>query len=246
MGYPPNRIARLDANKNLHYYFADHLGSERVVQNSTGSACEQDIDYYPYGGVQNDYCPSASQTYKFTGAERDGATGLDALGVRNYSSSLARFMTPDPGHASGLAHPENPQSWNPYSYAVNNPLKFTDTSGFGYCHYKNMSDQQSAEDAKLELGEKQDTPGWCKKHQGEWIYESGETQIVQNNTGSAPIQTPSTEVTVNGVSGEVRYLSFYFQGSDLPIRPEAQIIMRTVGQLTGGYTKQGNCVAGLI
>ena len=41
------------------------------MENATGSACEQDIDYYPYGGVQNDYCPNVAQNYKFTGKERD-------------------------------------------------------------------------------------------------------------------------------------------------------------------------------
>ncbi len=31
------------------------------------SACEQDIDYCPYGGEQNDYSPNVSQNHKFTG-----------------------------------------------------------------------------------------------------------------------------------------------------------------------------------
>jgi YD repeat-containing protein len=49
------RVARSDST-GIHYYFSDHLGSHGVVENATGSVCEQDIDYYPYGGVEFDYC----------------------------------------------------------------------------------------------------------------------------------------------------------------------------------------------
>ena len=66
------RVARRDISTNaVHYYFSDQLGSHGVIENATATACEQDIDYYPYGGVENDYCPNVSQNYKFTGKERD-------------------------------------------------------------------------------------------------------------------------------------------------------------------------------
>ncbi|MBN9617470.1 MAG: hypothetical protein BGO25_08230 [Acidobacteriales bacterium 59-55] len=34
--------------------------------------------------------------YKFTGKERDTESGLDYFGARYYSSSMGRFMSPDP------------------------------------------------------------------------------------------------------------------------------------------------------
>ena len=123
------RIARHDvSNKAVHFYFSDHLGSHAVVENATGTACEQDIDYYPYWGVENDYCPNVAQNYKFTGKERDAESGLDNFGARYDASSLGRFMTPDP---SGLLapHPEDPQSWNLYAYVRNNPLIYLDPNG---------------------------------------------------------------------------------------------------------------------
>jgi len=64
------RVARGDSALAIHYYFSDHLGTHGVVENATGATCEQDVDYYPYGGVENDYCPNAAQNYKFTGKER--------------------------------------------------------------------------------------------------------------------------------------------------------------------------------
>ncbi len=43
------RIARRDASGNVTYYFADHLGTTRVVTNATGTILD-DSDFYPFGG----------------------------------------------------------------------------------------------------------------------------------------------------------------------------------------------------
>ncbi len=123
------RVARRDVStNNIHYYFSDHLGSHGVVENATGTTCEQDIDYYPYGGVEHDYCPNAAQNYKFTGKERDSESGLDYFIARHHGSSLGRFMQPDPmgGHA------EDPQTLNRYAYVRNNPLSFIDPTGMNF------------------------------------------------------------------------------------------------------------------
>jgi RHS repeat-associated protein len=113
----------------VHYYFSDHLGSHGVIYSQTGTTCEQDIDYYPYGGVENDYCAGSgvSQNYKFTGKERDPESGLDYFGARHHASALGRFMSVDPSRLS--IERFNPQSWNRYTYVYNNPLKLVDHNG---------------------------------------------------------------------------------------------------------------------
>ena len=58
---------------------------------------------------------------KFTGKERDAESGLDYFEARYMSAAQGRFMSPDPENAGAFAG--NPQSWNAYSYVVNNPLK---------------------------------------------------------------------------------------------------------------------------
>jgi RHS repeat-associated protein len=65
--------------------------------------------------------------YQFTGKERDSESGLDNFGARYNASSLGRFMTPDPLLNSG--RPWNPQTWNRYAYARNNPLSIVDPTG---------------------------------------------------------------------------------------------------------------------
>jgi RHS repeat-associated protein len=64
---------------------------------------------------------------EFTGKERDAETGLDYFGARYFSSAQGRFTSPDKPFAD--QHVANPQSWNLYSYARNNPLRYIDDDG---------------------------------------------------------------------------------------------------------------------
>jgi RHS repeat-associated protein len=64
----------------------------------------------------------------FTGKERDSETGNDYFGARYYASNTGRMMTTDP-HSGTALHKLNPQRWNMYAYALNNPLSFTDPTG---------------------------------------------------------------------------------------------------------------------
>ena len=133
------RIARRDTTSTgttvaVHYYFSDHLGSHGVIYSQTGTTCEQDIDYYPYGGVENDYCAGSgvTQNYKFTGKERDAESGLDNFGARYDSSALGRFMTPDwAAKPTTVPYAKfgDPQSLNLYSYVENGPLNRIDPDG---------------------------------------------------------------------------------------------------------------------
>ena len=71
----------------------------------------------------------------FTGKEHDSESGLDNFGARYDSSSLGRFMSADPFIAFNLKRDKflewisNPQHWNKYAYALNNPLLYVDPSG---------------------------------------------------------------------------------------------------------------------
>ncbi len=116
---------------------ADHLGSTRMVTSRQGTAVSTVArrDYLPYGdeltaGRGAMYTADTGSRIAFTGKERgdaDGEFGLDYFGARYYSGAQGRFTGPDPLLAS--AKLTNPQSWNRYSYAFNNPLRFTDPTG---------------------------------------------------------------------------------------------------------------------
>jgi RHS repeat-associated protein len=138
------RIARRDSGGAVSYFFADHLGTSRVVTNATGGNPEES-DFYPFGGerVVTDALPD--QNYKFTGKERDTESGLDFFIARHYASNLGRFLQPDefiggpvdvfssndPLPTSPLPYAviSNPQSLNKYTYVWNNPHRYSDPNG---------------------------------------------------------------------------------------------------------------------
>jgi RHS repeat-associated protein len=68
---------------------------------------------------------------KFTGQERDEETGFDFFQARYFCGAQGRFNSPDPGNAGANVY--NPQSWNGYSYVLNNPLSLVDPTGTVGC-----------------------------------------------------------------------------------------------------------------
>jgi RHS repeat-associated protein len=63
---------------------------------------------------------------QISGKERD-ETNLDYFGTRYFSGALGRWTSPDRPFLD--QYPTNPQSWNLYNYARNNPLKYIDPTG---------------------------------------------------------------------------------------------------------------------
>jgi RHS repeat-associated protein len=120
------RIARQDGSGNRNYYFADHLGSTRVVTDASGTPCYK-ADYLPYGmeNTPSGFSNTCSANYKFTGYERDPETNNDYAFARYYSFREERFLSPDPigGEIT------DPKTLNKYTYVRNNPVNLTDPRG---------------------------------------------------------------------------------------------------------------------
>jgi RHS repeat-associated protein len=125
-------IARRDSAGDVFFYFADDLGTSRALAEvpagqTTATLC-YDADFYPFGGERSPVVNTCSQNYKFNAKERDPESGLDNFGSRYDSSSVARFMSTDPSNNLALRI-VNPQRWNKYAYALDNPLSFSDPDG---------------------------------------------------------------------------------------------------------------------
>jgi RHS repeat-associated protein len=104
----------------LRSTFLDRVGSVRNAGSSLASS-----SFYPYGEDKGTAAPN-DQT-KFATYTRDSATGLDYAMNRYFSNTWGRFTTTDPTFAS--AEPSDPQSWNRYPYAGNDPISNNDPSG---------------------------------------------------------------------------------------------------------------------
>jgi RHS repeat-associated protein len=154
------RIARRDSSGDILAYFADHLGSSRKVEEIASGAStaslSYDADFYPFGR-ENAFVDTTSPLYKFTGKLRDSESGLDYFGARYNSSTIGRVMIPNP--IGG--RPAFPQSWNAYSYVLNNPLSAVDPTGLD-CVYLNDAGNG------IESIDQNSNAGECQENGGAW------------------------------------------------------------------------------
>lgn len=117
-----DNVGKINADTTRNYYLKDHLGSIRVVLNSINQVISaQDYDAWGYP-LENRTYNSTAMRYDFTCKERDNQTTYDYFGARYYDSRIGRWGQVDIASDSYL-------QFSPYSYAINNTLKFVDPNG---------------------------------------------------------------------------------------------------------------------
>jgi RHS repeat-associated protein len=128
--------ATRDASGSYLYYSSDHLGTPRLVTNASATTIETH-KYQPFG--QEIAGSFGSQPLKFASMERDISSGKDYDHARFLSPVEGRFLTPD---IVGR-RPADPQTWNRYTYARDNPLKFADPNGLDFTLAPGLSRQEA-------------------------------------------------------------------------------------------------------
>lgn len=100
---------------------SDHLGSPRLVIDTTTGDIAQRLDYDEYGRVTLDSNPGF-QPFGFAGGLYDPVTGLTRFGARDYDAQTGRWTTKDPFlFDGGLA--------NLYGYVGSDPVNQLDIDG---------------------------------------------------------------------------------------------------------------------
>jgi len=126
----PNLTETTTATRYLHQ---DHLGSITLITNEAGGVTER-LAYEAYGkrrypaGTDDPTNGLFGQVTDrgFTSHEHLDEIALIHMNGRVYDPVLGRFVTADPF----LQDPGNLQSYNRYSYVLNNPLMYVDPSGY--------------------------------------------------------------------------------------------------------------------
>ena len=117
------------AQDTVIYYHTDAIGSVRMITDENGQVVAR-YDYLSFGEPCGAACGPAGppDARQFAGKEKDPETGFDYFGARYYASGTGRFTTVDPALDLQTALVD-PQRWNRYTYARNNPLRYTDPDG---------------------------------------------------------------------------------------------------------------------
>ena len=103
------------------YYHQDRL-SVRLITDANGNEIGEQ-GHFPFG--ESWYQSNTTTKWVFTTYQRDFESGLDYAMARYYDSRVASFCSADP--IRGTLN--DPQSWNRYAYARNDPVNLTDPSG---------------------------------------------------------------------------------------------------------------------
>ena len=146
----------------MYYTATDNLGSiNMIVDGSTGQivddlsydACSVKLGFWkrsvtkpivepildceanregrnrnPYDWTYSNITLSNITDRGYTGHEHMTNFGLINMNGRVYDPYISQFLSPDPF----VQDPTNTQNYNRFSYVLNNPLKYTDPSGYNY------------------------------------------------------------------------------------------------------------------
>jgi RHS repeat-associated protein len=120
---PTGRLAKrttINEETNIFYYHTDHLGSTRLVTDSSKNIVSS-VTYHPFGESST---KEGDEDYLFTGKEQD-SNGLYYYGARYYDPGLGRFIARD----QELGRISKPKTLNRYTYCFNNHVKYIDPDG---------------------------------------------------------------------------------------------------------------------
>jgi RHS repeat-associated protein len=123
---------------NFRSLLLDHQGSISTIVNANNATSYATESFTAYGNRREASswigAPTSGELTTMNGVTREGYTfqtvlgsmGLNHMNGRIEDAVTGRFLSPDPrGTILG-----NTQSWNRYSYVINNPLTMSDPSGF--------------------------------------------------------------------------------------------------------------------
>ncbi|MCP3962151.1 MAG: hypothetical protein GY719_30275 [bacterium] len=180
--------ATLETTRYLH---RDHLGSVQAITDEAGAVVDV-LSFDAWGVRRNtdDWTPATTPIVPtldrgFTGHEHLDEASLIHMNGRVYDPVIGRFLSPDPN----IQAPENTQNLNRYSYVLNNPLSYTDPSGFFFSKIGDFVKEHKA--AILVAAVAVASGGWL----------SGQLAGYLSVGAVGPVQLTTAQLTLVAVSG---------------------------------------------
>jgi RHS repeat-associated protein len=117
--------------ESVIFFHNDHLGSVSLLSDGQGNLIADSLArYLPFGEwrtepTTSDPSGSPLTDHGFTGQKHNMDIGLYYYNARFYAPAVGRFISAD----VIVPDPTNPQQFNRYTYSLNNPVRFTDSTG---------------------------------------------------------------------------------------------------------------------
>jgi RHS repeat-associated protein len=205
------------------------MGSVRLASTASSHSITFDRAFAPFGEMYNTVIGGTSNP-AFATLTRDTISDEYDTPNRELHPNQGRWVSPDPAGLSA-ADPGDPQSWNRYAYALNNPLSYTDPTGL-YCYYGDTSE---------------DSSDWGDSSQ----YDLHSTKRECSQNGGVWFDNPSTTITVYGNTNEVDTLSTFTGNHELipdvtvqrsfdRLFPCKQTASKTIKNLQGKFPANAN------
>ncbi len=220
----------------VNWLVTDHLGTPRMVVDQTGTlAGVKRHDYLPFGeelttqggrNAQQGY-QSNNSRQGFTSYKHDMETNLEFAQARYFASAQGRFTSPDPLQSSATSL--NPQTWNRYSYVMNNPLAYVDPTGM-FAWSKNLGGNKSDELLQFEAQ--------VARNNGDYstYYENMEILITRQTITDAMNNALKAAESSNLTSQESRRIKDAIAAYGLPGVDNGVTVGLDKDPTEGGYT----------
>jgi RHS repeat-associated protein len=144
-----------------YFWHKDWLGTVRLASTLINRTVAYDRAFGPFGERYDNF--GGTQSSDFTGDTSDTISDLFDTENREYHANQGRWISPDPAGLQAV-DPSNPQSWNRYVYALNNPLRYTDPIGL-YCQWADGTRDDEPSDGGATYEECVGDPN----NEGKWI-----------------------------------------------------------------------------
>ncbi|MGX7670942.1 RHS repeat-associated core domain-containing protein [Plantactinospora sp. DSM 117369] len=109
----------------LSWLVSDHQGTANIAIKASDLSVTRRYQT-PFGQSRGTAVGWPSER-GFVGGTKDPSTGLVHLGAREYDADIGRFISVDP-----IMDDTDPQQMNPYPYANNSPVTYSDPDGLKY------------------------------------------------------------------------------------------------------------------
>ncbi len=130
-------LATIRPTDTVYYYHTDHLGTPRVMTNSSGTVAWR-AAFHAFGYGEVDASSTITDNLRFPGQYFDAETNLHYNWNRYYDPRTGRYLTPDPIGLEGGIDPYvyvdtvgKPLRNEPnlFVYTNNNPVNYIDAEG---------------------------------------------------------------------------------------------------------------------